>query len=127
MDMTKLAEIIPPHAPNEPEKLASLIAAYDANHDVPPVVALDFGDRVCALAGSHRIAAARETYEEDADVEECLGWIIVDGNAVYEQADDYTQRQLDALQIGQAGDYSELCAKLAPLLPAEARSAIEGQ
>jgi ParB-like chromosome segregation protein Spo0J len=51
--------IIPLHGVHDPEKLKKLTASMeDCGWQDRPILCLDFGDRVQALTGSHRIAAA---------------------------------------------------------------------
>lgn len=123
-----LRNVIPPHKVNDPTRLASLVAAYNDDRPVTPVVALAFGDGLAfALSGSHRVAAAREAYEEDAGIVECLGWILVDGEALYATATPDVQARLDTLQAGHAGDFAELIAALMAYLPEPAKAALADQ
>lgn len=122
----KLSLVTPPHPVNEPALLASLVAAYQADAAVTPVVILDMGSASVALCGSHRIAAAREVYEGDTDVED-LGWLIEDGEALYEAADEEQRGVLDALAADRAGDYSEAIKTIMPLLDAASCAALADQ
>lgn len=100
--------VIEPHAVVDAAKLASLIAAYESDADVPAVTLLDAPGGLFAICGSHRIAAAREVYEVDADVEADLGWTVLDSNDVYEAASADVRAMLDDLFAGRGVDFEML-------------------
>jgi hypothetical protein len=100
--------VIEPHAVIDAVKFANLIAAYQADADVPAVTLLDAPGGLFAICGSHRIAAAREVYESDADVETDLGWTVLDANEAYEAADADVRAMLDDLFAGRGVDFELL-------------------
>lgn len=124
--MTTLAQIVPPHRPTSAALLAALVAAYESDADVPPVVAIDFGHSVVALCGSHRIAAALEVYDETTDAED-IGWLIYDREALYTDAPADLRALLNELSADNVSDYSVFAAAIAKHLPAEANEALIGQ
>lgn len=121
----RLSLVAAPHAVTDPALFASLVAAYESEVDVTPVVVVDLGSASVALCGSHRIAAAREVFEPDTDIED-LGWLVADGESLYQAADEDQRAILDALAADRA-DYAEAITVLLPLLTDEAQAALADQ
>lgn len=142
--MPVIDQIIPPHAPDAADKIASLIAAYEANEAVPPVVVLTFADNApCAICGSHRLAALVEGGWGDEEIDDSEFVIIVDGDDLIEQlqaiADDEDHdhdrdaslalEAIERLLNNRSIDFGDLASALIAcgVLSPEAAAALEDQ
>lgn len=123
-----LRQAEPPHGVRDTTLFGSLVDAYRADRTVPPVVFLTFGEEGIAygLSGSHRLAAAKEVFEEDTELE-TLDWIVLDAEPLYEAAGPQLQATLDRFRERRAGDFGVLLQTLWPYLPAKAQAALENQ
>jgi hypothetical protein len=125
--MTALSALVPPHAADDPAKVAALVAAYRVDAEVTRPVAVDYGHALVALSGSHRIAALREVYEAETDAADLV--LVLDAGDLYEAAegDPDAIRTLDRLAAADVGDYAEAIRTLWPYLDDEARAALDDQ
>jgi hypothetical protein len=144
----RLADIIAPHEPRDPAKLAALAAAYEAGAEVPSVVVIDWegsdhdGRQPSAISGSHRLAAMREVYDEDQPADRFGEIEVVSGEEIIDALtaiDEDSERgalaasalaELESLGNPFAGtDFGALCAALCDLgvLPEAAAAALADQ
>jgi hypothetical protein len=124
-----LSHIIEPHEVRDQKLLNELVAAYEADQEVSPPVVLDYGGEAAfALSGSHRLAAMREVFEDDATELLVDGGLLVwvDGEELYHAADEDQEDALDRLGSGR-GDLGEIMLSVMPLLDESARRALEDQ
>lgn len=118
-----LNSIIEPHQPEDRAKVLALAKKYeDGDGSVPPVVVVKFGDANMAVNGSHRIAAMREAYERDAD----LDWEIhtVNASTLTKRGAGELVKQL---RDGKVYDFDEFNEKLAPFLSGRAKASLIGK
>jgi len=79
----ELRDVEAPHEPDDAAKVAALVGAYGNGEAVTPVVVIDWsgsdydGLSPMAISGSHRLAAMREVYNDENDIELFDDQIIV--------------------------------------------------
>lgn len=125
-----VSRLVAPHKVTNPNLLASLIESYEADKYVPPVVVLSDERGLLAVCGSHRIAAIKEVYNEDADLEvltDAHYLIVLDYADIYDDADEATQALLDRLHDPSGDDLTDLCAALSRQCGGEVAAALKDQ
>lgn len=130
-DMTNtVSKLYAPHEVTDQSLLSSLIESYEADKYVTPVVVLADERGVLAVCGSHRIAAIKEVYNEDADLEiltDAHYLIVLDFAEVYESADEATQALLDRIHAPSGDDLTDLCAALSRQCGGDVAAALKDQ
>lgn len=125
-----VSQLVAPHQITDRNLFAALVSAYQADKYVPPVVALADERGVLAVCGSHRIAAIKEVYEEDADLDILVDahyLIVLDFADIYDDADEATQALLDRLHAPSGDDLTDLCAALSRQCGGEVAAALKDQ
>lgn len=129
--MTTLSRLQAPHQITDPAKFGKLCSRYQLDLPVTPVVVLaDEGVAVHAVCGSHRIAALKEVYEEDTDLEDLeeSGYILsLDFDAIYEEGDENMRGLLDKIHDPTGDYYAELCAALVKQCGGAVATALQDQ
>lgn len=134
--MTTLSSVRAPHAVTDPGKLPGLVAAYESETDVTPIVVLTWPESApTAICGSHRLAAMWACLDGETDIEDMYDWIVtLDGEALYEAlaaGEDGAEAvgYLDAMINGRGCDFGALCGALirSGVLSEQAAAALEDQ
>lgn len=131
VDMTNtVSQLRPLHEITDPAKVRALVAAYEADQPVSPVVILADERGLMPVCGSHRIAAIKEVYCEDAEISDLAesGYLIVlDFAEVYEDASDELTALLDQIHAPSGDYYTDLCRLLSAECGGEVAAALKDQ
>ena len=125
-----VSQLVAPHQITDRNLFSALVSAYRDDKYVPPVVALAGERGVLAVCGSHRIAAIKEVYEEDADLDILVDahyLIVLDFEDIYNGANEATQALLDRLHDPSGDYYTDLCRLLSAECGGEVAAALKDQ
>ncbi len=128
--METLSQVVAPHQITDPAKFGKLCSRYQLDLEVTPVVILTGSRGLIAVCGSHRVAALKEVYEDDTEIEtlENLGYVLsVDYDDVYNDASDELRGLLDELHNPSGDYYTDLCRALSAELGGEVAAALADQ
>ena len=131
MGMTNtVSQLHPLHEITDPAKVRALVEAYEQDRRVSPVVVLVDERGLMPVCGSHRIAAIKEVYCDDAEICDLEGdgyLILLDFAEIYEDASEELTAMLDQIHAPSGDYYTDLCRLLSAECGGEVAAALADQ